>query len=354
MEPTLSSILECFDGAAAINQWASFLSAKDSLRLHAVNKQLHDILTQHEETLFASYLKRDFVEGLVLSYVAKEKNLSRKKLYRAFFTRFILPLGLGLRENEKNWVSVPWRRPGGRLGIFSSQVDENDDVSALVFVTRIWRGIDSEWQCGFLMKWGEPVNSSSERKRCGCQKLSVDDEGSIAAYDQEGGDTNKKKESEDAAGKDGGGTDEKDCNDPEPENSKAYEILNADHPPRDTSWLNPLFNSLAESHHVSLHVIDIQRCQVMSLMDKKDINKSTTGTREVNFHEGNVLASYNCYLPRLQIWGELSMSYDICCNDLHFKFADNCYEYAPKSYVCSYLRSMINENINSEVLVLPE
>lgn len=70
---------------------ATFLPAKDSLGLHPVNKKWHDVLTKHEETLFDDYLKRDFVEGRVLSYVAKEKNLSCKKLYRAFAARWSLP-----------------------------------------------------------------------------------------------------------------------------------------------------------------------------------------------------------------------------------------------------------------------
>lgn len=70
---------------------AEFLSAKECLSLQITSRRLNDVMSKHEKSLFDQHLRRDFPEGEVLSYVAKKKNLSRKKLYRAFAARWSLP-----------------------------------------------------------------------------------------------------------------------------------------------------------------------------------------------------------------------------------------------------------------------
>ena len=157
VEPALSTILESFEYAAI--KIASFISAKDCLGLHTVNKRWHDVLTQHEETLFGYYLKRDF--GSAVFYVAKEKNLSRKKLYRAFHSRWSLPE----QGNQDTSVSVPrghinhppetepakrdgkqrcWRNCD--VGCFACYDDSGGNNSSqdgeLVFIGQVWLGAD--------------------------------------------------------------------------------------------------------------------------------------------------------------------------------------------------------------------
>ncbi len=70
---------------------AKFLPARDCLNLHAVSRGLHHVLSKHDEALFQNHLRHDFAEGRVLLYVAEKKNLSHKKLYRAFLGRWSLP-----------------------------------------------------------------------------------------------------------------------------------------------------------------------------------------------------------------------------------------------------------------------
>jgi len=75
----------------AIVSIAAFLSAKDCLSLPCTCRSLLRVISKNEEALFEHHLRRDFPEGEVLSYVAEQRNLSRKKLYRAFLGRWSLP-----------------------------------------------------------------------------------------------------------------------------------------------------------------------------------------------------------------------------------------------------------------------
>lgn len=69
----------------------TFLSAQDCLNLHQVSCVWHDAIQKHDATLFENFLWSDFDEGDVLAYVAKRRNMSFKKLYRAFHGRWSLP-----------------------------------------------------------------------------------------------------------------------------------------------------------------------------------------------------------------------------------------------------------------------
>lgn len=55
----------------------------------------------------------------------------------------------------------------------SCQVGENDtDVSSLVFIGRVWRGIDGKPHCGILMKW--ETECFDDGRRRGGVKLVID------------------------------------------------------------------------------------------------------------------------------------------------------------------------------------
>ena len=133
-------------------------------------------------------------------------------------------------------------------------------------------------------------DSSGQRKMRKFQKLGIDRDG-------------MKKAAEDDAEREGGGTTKKGRGQ-EPENSEAYEILNAEDRPRpEGGWYKEFCKALVESHHISLHVLDVQRCQVMSLMDKTAIDEYHTINSKswgVDFDgEGHVTATYGHHLPSL-------------------------------------------------------
>ena len=168
------------DSEDAVLSIAKFLSAKDCLSLHTVSKKIHGILGKHDEALFENHLRRDFAEGRVLLYVAKKKNLSRKKLYRAFLGRWSLPKQAdekiraasevyyedeGDRHNKimiNDWVKPPHipvdQYQGAKLLI------PHDDVDNLVFIVRVGAG-DANF-CA-LMEW----DSDYDPKKSRCQLI---------------------------------------------------------------------------------------------------------------------------------------------------------------------------------------
>ena len=149
-EPSLSTIPLGFDDAAL--NIATYLPAQDTLGLHAVNRGWHDLLSKHEELLFENYLKQDFVEGAVLSYVAEKKNLSRKKLYRAFFCKWSLP-----EQGDQNTrVCITWTR---RINGANDADGVNDDMSSLAFIARVGN-VDDPRSCA-LMEWNPDYDERS-------------------------------------------------------------------------------------------------------------------------------------------------------------------------------------------------
>ena len=137
--------------------------------------------------------------------------------------------------------------------------------------------------------------------------------------------------------------------------------MNAEERDQDAGWFQEFCNALTESHHLLLHAIDVQRCQVISLMDKTKIGDNDNPVGFINIEGEDWLAEYGCGLPKLcydddilnmdfmRVYGTLSLSWDIRCTDLHFNFSyrGQYYDYAPKSYVCSYLRAMMNATSSS-------
>ena len=147
--PTLSAILVGFDDAAVLI--ALYLSAEEKLSLHGMNRGLHSALSKHEEALFESFLERDFAEGEVLSHVAKARDLSRKRLYLAFYKRWSLPE----QGDENTRVEVTWSRPERS----PRQTNENvangniEDASSLVFIARIGNIDYDPDSCCALLGW---------------------------------------------------------------------------------------------------------------------------------------------------------------------------------------------------------
>lgn len=104
-----------FGSEDAVLSITMFLSARDCLNLPAVSRGWHDVISTHDDTLFENHLRNDFDEGDVLAYVAEKKNLSRKKLYRAFRGRWSLPKK-SIRpaaehsdvKNRETRILIPW------------------------------------------------------------------------------------------------------------------------------------------------------------------------------------------------------------------------------------------------------
>ena len=152
-----------------------FLSAKDCLSLHAVSRGFHGILGKHDEAIFGYHLRRDFAEGRVLLYVAKKRNLSHKKLYRAFVGRWSLPKQAdeNIRAASKDyegdrrtkimindWVHPPYIPVDNYQG--AKLLIPNDDVDNVVFIVRVGAGEDDF--CA-LMEWNPEYDLEKRDQR---------------------------------------------------------------------------------------------------------------------------------------------------------------------------------------------
>jgi len=176
---TLSSVLSGFDDAAL--HIATYLPIEDMISLQSVSNGWNNILTKHEETLYENYLQSDFVEGSVLAYVARERSLSYKQLYIAFFKRW------KLEEKGGTRLCIPWRRPATprQWGIFEPrsvsetktlvlQQQMDKDVTSLVFIARVGK-IDNPESCAALMGWNpNPSNSFPESEASDRNHLLID------------------------------------------------------------------------------------------------------------------------------------------------------------------------------------
>jgi len=148
--PDLSTLVSDGFDDAAINI-ASYLSARDILTLHQVNKGWNSILNKHDEVLFERLMHQDFIEGYVLNYVAKRDKLSYKKLYLAFHNRWSLPK----LENEEDNTIIYIHNVRG--------YSESDDENSLVFIARLGKcgGDDAlyneqdKYQSCALLQWGK-------------------------------------------------------------------------------------------------------------------------------------------------------------------------------------------------------
>lgn len=151
----------------AVLSIAKFLSANDCLNLHTVSWGWHHVISKHDEdeALFENYLRHDFSEGEVLTYVAQKRNLSYKKLYRTFLGRWSLPkpadakIGAASPDyaGDRNArILISWSKQydkipreqyqGGKLLI------PNDDVDNVIFIVRV-RAEDGETGSCALMEW---------------------------------------------------------------------------------------------------------------------------------------------------------------------------------------------------------
>ena len=63
----------------------SFLSTKDILGLHSVNKACHNLISAREDVLFEEFLRRDFDEGNILSYIANKGSFARRSYTWHFY-----------------------------------------------------------------------------------------------------------------------------------------------------------------------------------------------------------------------------------------------------------------------------
>eukprot|EP00984_Skeletonema_dohrnii_P027794 scaffold17464_cov80-Skeletonema_dohrnii-CCMP3373.AAC.2 len=160
----------------AIVSIAAFLSAKDCLSLPCTCRSLARVISKNEEALFEHHLRRDFPEGEVLSYVAEQRDLSRKKLYRAFLGRWSLPKQADEKiraeseddEGDRNTrILIEWLQPTripGRNYQGAKLLIPNDDVDNVVFIARVG-GADSK--CGSkcaLMGWNPEYDPKKKQQ----------------------------------------------------------------------------------------------------------------------------------------------------------------------------------------------
>ena len=263
------------DAEDAVLSIAKFLSAKDCLSLHAVSRGFHHLLGKHDEELFGYLLQRDFAEGRVLLYVTKKKNLSHKKLYRAFLGRWSLPKQIDaekMREvtmdrwrkfevHERNKVMITWLKPadipadqyqGAKLLI------PNDDVDNVVFIVRVGAGEDDF--CA-LMEWNSEYDP---KKRDHRSQLIIDKSW---------------------------------CDD------NRVEDVPQDRETNDR-WFNQdltvyqLSEVMKSKHPFTLHAVDTRYCQVASLMDNTPLEYFSYNNDD---DVSDFTSSYGSGLPSL--WG---------------------------------------------------
>jgi hypothetical protein len=148
---------------------AEFLSAKDCLALQTTSRRWNDALSKHEKSLFDKHLRHDFPEGEVLSYVANKKNLSRKKLYRAFVGRWSLPKqgdetlrAAGSSSDRNTKIITTWTKS---LTLSDDDYREeekilvNDDVENVIFIASIEGSGGNNFSA--LMQWNSEFDDSN-------------------------------------------------------------------------------------------------------------------------------------------------------------------------------------------------
>lgn len=145
----------------------AFLSAKDCLNLHAVSRAFHHCLSGRiDETLFEKHLRCDFDEGEVLVYVAEKKNLSYKKLYRAFRGRWSLPKQVDPTSSQTDYwmtkIAIPW----SKQSVSDIPIEQyrgakilvpNNDIDNVVFIASIG-GEDGDTRSA-LLDWNPECTS---------------------------------------------------------------------------------------------------------------------------------------------------------------------------------------------------
>ena len=320
--------MDIFAEVALTSAIAAFLPAKDLLGLHAVSRTLHDNLTNNEELLFHNLLRHDFAEGGCLSNIAKKNDIPRKKMYLAFLNRWSSSNENNGCGEKKKRVSIPWRRPiRDEKNIGNNDMDEvvdndklkndddatgesgeskivegegnavlnendcndtkanidhvaaatkkkdyTDDVTSLAFIGRVG-SIGNDGRSCVLLKFAEDDEGvTSGNARSSGQRLVLDNETYERAWNANNGNTL-------------------------PEDFKFSEILRLP-TSEDLHSADDVENFLQETHTVTLHVIDVKSCQVMTLMDA-----TATSKYGIEFKSGGkadvYYGGYGSDLPKL-------------------------------------------------------
>lgn len=271
----LNNMERLIDAEVAVLSIAKFLSAKDCLSLHAVSKRFHTVVSKHDEALFENHLRHDFPEGKVLIYVAEKKNLSCKKLYRAFLGRWSLPRQADEKiraplgsfgdfvNDRKTKIMISWLKPpdipadkyeGANLLI------PNDDVDNVIFIVRVG-AVDAD-SCCALMEW----NSEHDPEKSDHRSQLILDRSWCDHNKGEGMHLPQDREAEEWM----------------------YGEIN----------VGQLTEALKSKHSLALHAIDIRYCQVASLMENSPLEElSYNKTSDVS----KFTSFYGFGLPSL--WG---------------------------------------------------
>ncbi|KAL7534627.1 hypothetical protein ACHAWF_004894 [Thalassiosira exigua] len=262
---------------------ATFLTSRETLDLFAVSRGWRDVLARHEDGLFEIHLKRDFVEGAVLCYVAEEREVRRKQLYLGFLKRW----SLAAQGDESERVCVTWTRPVSLLpDVDYDSPERNEDVRSLAFVARV--GSTNDPNSCALLRWDPDFDSSSN-----VGGLSVD-----------------ARWSETTGGLTVG------------QNLDANQLLLDDDFDVEEDLLD-LEDKLAGSHTLTLHAIDVQHCHVATLMEYNEMRSICTGT---NSEEADFVAvGYGHDLPKLYGVPPKGSPYyrDLTENDFREDFTDH-------------------------------
>ena len=221
-ELNLSSLLDCETVALNI---VSHLSVRDTLQLQCVDKQWRDLVANHDKYIFSKHLCQDFYEGkMLVDTVTKRGMSSYKRMYLAFQKRWKLQEHL----SDEN-LAFHWRRPFRRQSTRNPSRLSSPDVNALVFIVRVGNDPDS---CG-RMQW--------EQDNADLDSLVLDEEW---YYDYE------------ESGLDFPALDRNVCR-----------LLDAWQSGLDVQF-SDITNTIKSKYRLTLHVVDVQKCQVMTLMEE--------------------------------------------------------------------------------------
>ena len=228
-ELNFSSLLDCETVALNI---ASYLSVRDTLQLQCVDRQWRDLVENHDKYIFSKHLCQDFYEGKLLAdTVAKRGMSSYKRMYLAFQKRWKLQEHLS-GDN----LAIHWRRPFRRQATGNPSTFSSPDVHALVFIVRV--GNDPR-ACG-RMEW--------EQDNEHLDSLVLDEEW----YNEE-------------SGLDFPALDRNVCR-----------LLDARHTGAEVQFAD-IRNAIKASYRLTLHVVDVQKCQVLTLMEESRASEIELG-----------------------------------------------------------------------------
>jgi len=257
---TLTTLLDVSDGILG-RKIALFLSGGAILQLSLLSKAWKQFAQTNQEPLFRTVLQNDFAEGRLLVEIMNQRrdeqqqqqqqqqqqsSLSSmyKQMYRAFRRRWKLPgsaggdtgtAKAGRSCDQAPPIGIHWRNPYRNC---RPPDEPSSDARALVFIVRVGNVNESNGPetCG-LMGWEQ--NGEEPGKRPGEDRLVLDE----VWFDDNFVDF------------------------PDLTNQVCRWIDDWENDVGDHYW--DIDKAIKSSYRLTLHVVDLQRCQVMTLMENE-------------------------------------------------------------------------------------